>query len=78
MTCDIYVRPVPPFPFSVTFNMYNIPQKFHSREVMVTDSVKRDEWKGQKDQQRETSSEEAVIRLVFVLILQEGWQIPLG
>jgi hypothetical protein len=57
--------------------MYNnIPQKFHSRIVMVTDSVKTDEWKGQKDlQQRETSSEEAVVRLVFVLIWQEGWQI---
>jgi hypothetical protein len=58
--------------------VYNIPQKFHSREVMVTDSVKRDEWKGQKDQQRETSSKEAVVRLVFVLLLQEGWEIPLG
>jgi hypothetical protein len=45
---------------------------------METDSVKTDEWKGRKDlQQRETSSEEAVVRLVFVLVLQEGWQIPL-
>ena len=45
---------------------------------MVTDSVKTDEWKGQKDlQQRETSSEAAVVRLVLVLTLQEGWQIPL-
>jgi hypothetical protein len=45
---------------------------------MVTDSVKTVEWKGQKDlQQRETCSEEAIVRLVFVLILQEGWQIPL-
>jgi len=45
---------------------------------METDSVKTDEWKGRKDlQQWETSSEEAVVRLVFVLVLQEGWQIPL-
>jgi hypothetical protein len=45
---------------------------------MVTGSLKTDEWKGQKDlQQLEASSEEAVFRLVFVFILQEGWQIPL-
>ena len=45
---------------------------------MVTDSVKTDEWKGEEDLPRqETSSEEAVVRLVFVLILQEGWQIAL-